>query len=247
MRNEGDEIDAGPALAALEHLLVSATRNSGSPSLFIDQFNFFDNTPEFSHNTRLRESQLDAMLAGSWALFAKYHAGYALWSDHDYAASIMYNPSFQVGLDGWAATGGVTQQRGPDGRLEARLEPGASLAQPIDATNREPGFVAGAPGILCFRGRSLAAPGAGLRVTGLAPLPTELALSRGAAKRCVDVVLAPRFRLEFSALQGAAAITDIELYTHEQRSRMYRADGSAGPQLAAIRALNSELAQRTRH
>ena len=57
MRNEGDEVDAGPALAALEHLLVSATRNSGSPALFIDQFNFFDNTPEFSHNTRLRESQ----------------------------------------------------------------------------------------------------------------------------------------------------------------------------------------------
>jgi hypothetical protein len=212
--------------------------------LFIDQFNFFDNTPEFSHNTRLRESQLDAMLAGSPALFAKYHAGYALWSDHDYAASIVYNPSFQVGLDGWTATVGVATQRGPDGRLEARLEPGTSIAQLIDSVNREPGFVAGAPGILCFSARSLAASGARLRVAGLAPSPTELPISGETAKRCIDVVLAPRFGVEFSALRGAVAITQIELFTHEQRSRMYHADGSAGPQLAAIRALNAELARR---
>ena len=246
MRNQGDEVDAGPALAALEHLLVSATRNSGSPALFIDQFNFFDNTPEFSHNTRLHESQLDAMLAGSAALFAKYHAGYALWSDHDYAASIVYNPSFQAGLDGWTATSGVAPQHATDGRLEVRMEPGTSITQSIESVNREPGFVAGAPGVLCFSARSLATSGARLRVAGLAPLPTELSLTLAgaAAKRCLDVVLAPRFRLEFSALQGAVALTDIELYTHQQRSRMYHADGSAGPQLAAIRALNAELARR---
>ena len=246
MRNEGDEVDADPALAALEQLLATAKRNSGSPTLFIDQFNFFDNTPQFSRNTRLRESQLDAMLAGSAALFAKYHAGYALWSDHDYAASIVYNPAFQAGLDGWAATAGVAAQRGPDGRLEAHLAPGASIAQAIDSANREPGFVAGAPGSLCFSARSLADSGARLRMAGLPPLPTELTLTLagGAARRCIDVSLAPRFRLEVSASNGAVAITAIELFTHEQRSRMYHADGSAGPQLAAIRALNAELARR---
>ena len=118
------------------------------------------------------------------------------------------------------------------------MEPGASIAQPIDSVNREPGFVAGAPGILCFSARALAASGARLRVAGLAPLPTELPLTPAgdAAKRCVDVVLAPRFRLEFrrcraqwrsrpSALHASATIAHVP--RERQRGSAARGDSCA--------------------
>jgi hypothetical protein len=244
MRNEGDEVDAGPALAALDRLLASASRHTGAAPLFIDQFNFSDNTPEFSRNTRLRESQMDAMLAGSAGLMAKYRAGYALWSDHDYAANVLYNPSFQIGLEGWAVTTGVASERDGGGRLEARLGRGTSIAQTIDSINREPGFLRGATGTLCVRGRSVAMVDATLHVSGLPGLPAEIRLPPDGAERCLDVGLVSRYRLEFSAPDGALAIADIKLYTHLQQSRMYHTDGSAGPQLAAIRALNSDLAKR---
>jgi len=66
-------------------------------------------------------------------------------------------------------------------------------------------------------------------------------------ERCIDVPLASTYRLELSASDSAVYVAEIKLYTHVQQSRMYRVDGTAGPQLAAIRALNRSLDGYARH
>jgi hypothetical protein len=239
MLNVGDEIDAGAALASLDRMLAWATQWTGKASVFIDQFNFFDNTPEFSRNTRLRESQMDPMLVGSAEVLAKYRAGYALWSDHDYAANVLYNPSFQVGLEGWATTARVTLQRNGNGRQQVRLGRGASISQATGTVNREPGFVPGATGTLCIRGRSVGAAGTLLRVTGIPGSQLEVRLAPKSNEKCIGVRLASSY--QFSAPDGAVYISDVKLFTRVQESRIYRADGAPGPQLAAIRTLNRKL------
>lgn len=244
MRNEGDQVDASVALATLDRLLAMATQQAGGAALFIDQFNFFDNTPEFSRNSRLRESEIDAMLAGSAAVLAKYRAGYALWSDQDYAANVLYNPSFQIGLRGWEATTGVALERSESGRPQARLDRGASISQTINSITRELGFLPGATGTLCIRGRSLAAAGAALRISGLPGRESEIRFPPEGVERCIAVQLPSRYRLEISAPDRAVSIANVKLYTHVQQSRIYRVDGTAGPQLAAIRALNRDLDRR---
>jgi hypothetical protein len=187
MRNEGDEVDADRALAMLDRLLASVAQQTRGAAVFIDQFNFFDNTPQFSRNTRLRESQIDAMLAGSAEVLTKYHAGYALWSDRDYAANVLYNPSFQIGLEGWMTTAGVALERNGGGRPQARLNPGESISQTISSVNREPGFLPCANGPLCIQGRSLAAAGAAVRVAGQPGPQSEDRFPPETDERCIQV------------------------------------------------------------
>jgi len=49
--------------------------------------------------------------------------------------------------------------------------------------------------------------------------------------------------LALHAGKAPVAIAGVELYRHTQQSRVYRLDGTPGPQLEAIRALNRDLAR----
>ncbi len=243
MKNDGDSTDAPSALAQLDRLLASAAGESRARSLFIDQFNFVDNTPEFSRNTRLADDQYDAMLAGAADVLTRRGAGYAVWVDQDYASNILYNPGFQRGLAGWEADGGVNVIAQPDGAATARLAPGAGIAQRIVAGNREAGFLPGRTGKLCLHGRAVDADSARVDVAGL-PGAASLTFDRVARRRCADVPLAAEFRLALAA-QSTVELDRIELFHHVQQSRLRELDGAPGPQAEALRALNRELARRT--
>ena len=243
MKNDGDTTDAASALAQLDRLLASAAGESRGRSLFVDQFNFVDNTPEFSRNTRLADDQYDAMLAGAADVLARHGAGYALWVDQDYASNILYNPGFQRGLAGWEPYGDAQVIAQAGGAAAARLAPGASLVQHVAAANREAGFLPGRTGRLCMHGRAPDGEAARVDVAGL-PEPVSLTFDRVAQRRCVDVPLAAEFRLALTA-RAPVELDRIELYHHVQQSRLRDLDGVPGPQADALRAFNRELARRT--
>ena len=243
MKNEGDRVAAPPVLAALDRLLGDTRKQAKRSALFVDQFNFFDNTPGFARNTRLAESAFDPMLAGSAAILARHRAGYALWTDTDYVASILYNARFRRGLDGLTAIGAATPVGGDDTASSLRLAPGAAVAQRVVAAGREDGFALGERGTVCVEGRSLAAGDAPVRVTGLPGAAIEMALPASGARRCAEAPLAPEFTFTLAAGNAPIAIAGVELYRHTQRSRVYTIDGTPGPQRDAIRALNRELAR----
>ena len=98
MQNDGASTDAPSPLAQLDRLLASAAGESRARSLFIDQFGFVDNTPEFSRNTRLADDQYDAMLAGAADVLTRRGAGYAVWVDQDYARTSSTTPASSADL-----------------------------------------------------------------------------------------------------------------------------------------------------
>ena len=241
MKNDSDTTDARGALEQFARLLELTAAHDPRDGLFVDQFNFIDNTPEFSANTRLAENQYDAMLAGAAAVLARHRAGYALWLDEDYAANILYNPGFQRGLAGWETRGAASVAVDRSGAAVLRLAAGASVAQAIVATGRETGFERGNPGTLCMVGRAIASATATVRATGL-PAPVALEFGAVAERRCAAVPLAPGFRLEIAA-ETDVELDRIELYHHVQVSRIRTRDGRPGPQAGALREFNRALAK----
>jgi len=241
MKNDSDTTDARGALGQFARLLELTAAHNPREGLFVDQFNFIDNTPEFSRNTRLAEDQYDAMLAGAAGLLARHRAGYALWLDEDYAANILYNPGFQRGLVGWETRGAASVAADRSGAAVLRLAAGASVAQAIVATGRETGFERGNPGTLCMVGRAIASAPAAVRATGL-PAPITLEFGAAAERRCAAVPLAPQFRLEIAA-EAEVELDRIELYHHVQVSRIRTLEGRPGPQAGALRDFNRALAK----
>jgi hypothetical protein len=241
MRNASDTTDARGALGQLARLLELTAAHKPRDGLFVDQFNFIDNTPEFSTNTRLAEDQYDAMLAGAAELLTRHRAGYALWLDEDYAANILYNPGFQRGLAGWEPRGTASVAAGRGGGAVLHLAAGASVAQRIVGAGREAGFERGNTGSLCMTGRALASATARVRATGL-PAPVALEFGAVAERRCAAIPLSPEFRIEIAALDGVE-LDRIELYHHVQQSRIRTLEGKPGPQAAALREFNRALAK----
>ena len=241
MKNDGDTTDARGALGQLARLLELTAAHHPRDGVFVDQFNFIDNTPEFRTNTRLAEDQYDAMLAGAASVLARHRAGYALWLDEDYAANILYNPGFQRGLVGWETRGAASVAADRSGAAVLRLAAGASVAQAIVATGRETGFERGNPGTLCMVGRAIASAPAAVRGTGL-PAPITLEFGAAAERRCAAVPLAPQFRLEIAA-EADVELDRIELYHHVQVSRIRTLEGRPGPQAGALRDFNRTLAR----
>lgn len=241
MKNASDTTDARGALEQFARLLELTAAHNPREGLFVDQFNFIDNTPEFSTNTRLAEDQYDAMLAGAASVLARHRAGYALWLVEDYAANILYNPGFQRGLAGWETRGAASVAVDRSGAAALRLAAGASVAQAIVATGRETGFARGNPGTLCMVGRAIASAPAAVRATGL-PAPVALEFGAAAERHCVAVPLTPDFTLEIAA-QADVELDRIELYHHVQNSRIRTLDGRPGPQANALREFNRTLAR----
>jgi hypothetical protein len=243
MRNDGDRIGAAEALAQLDRLLTATGRLGSRSGLFIDQFNFFDDTPEFSRNTRLEETAMDAMLVGSAAVLRRHRAGFALWTDHDYVVNMLYNPGFHRGLAGWTASGGAKSVVAVAGRVRIALPPRASITQWIDTVeSARPYLIPGARGTVCVKARAAGGSVAELRLEVL-DKTVSLNVADKVERRCAEVRLAPALRFAVSAAETAVELDEVELYIDIQHSRIYSTDGTPGPQLEAIRTLNRDLAR----
>ena len=99
--NAGDEIGADEALGKLNGFIYRTRQLSGARPLFIDQFNFIDNTVGFERNTKISPAAIPEFLVRAGDVIREKTRGYALWSHKDYIMTPLYNASFERGLKGW--------------------------------------------------------------------------------------------------------------------------------------------------
>ena len=132
--NKGEKLDVNTALFNFEYFLNYITNNGQATNHIIEQFNFKDNTPGFSHNAILIENQVDEFLLKSTALLKKYSQGYGIWTYHDYADNGLYNSSFELGLKGWkhSNVGIIGDQRDQ----QIQMQPKGWISQTYNAFNR---------------------------------------------------------------------------------------------------------------
>ena len=115
--NQGDRTSANDAIFRLKNLLNWVKSHTGN-SIFIDQFNFFDNTPGFEQDTRIASGELPKFIEKSFEILRDDTIGYALWTMKDVRGNLIKNGSFERGTLGWRIHNGEvltrdsTQQHG---------------------------------------------------------------------------------------------------------------------------------------
>jgi hypothetical protein len=127
-QNQGERINADKAVKSFAWMLdLISTETRILP--FIDQLNFFDNSPGTEANAQIEVGQLSEFFEKITNTLVERTSGYALWTVRDYRHNIIFNPAFSEHLVGWKASKNVTVTDG-----HVKIPPGGYLTQHIPAS-----------------------------------------------------------------------------------------------------------------
>ncbi len=242
--NSGDRQTAQSALERLRRLLENAREKSGR-RLFLAQLSFVENAPGFEGNTAFCAGETERFIELAANPLGALSAGYGIWTYRDYAANLVFNPAFALGLDGWVASGDVSLTDGGRGGPRARLAAGSTLRQEIPLgrdfyreANPEVTFE------MELEGAGDDAAAFAIRIGGetkaVSWAPPDRLLRLHLAKPAIDP-----YAIEVRVLsQSPVQLRSIRLFSFVQQAGIYRRDGSEGPMCAAIRRLNALLSDR---
>ncbi|MBR3009002.1 MAG: hypothetical protein IKH70_10430, partial [Stomatobaculum sp.] len=236
----GTVISAEQGIGKAWDILGELREDAGKP-VFIDQFLYTDNTPEFSHNARLREEQIPEYITGMAPVIRKAGKGYAVWTYRDYADNVVTNGQFAQGRKGWRLYGGDIVME--DGNAMLYLEKGdaaeQNLANQFTVLPDEDYVDFRAEPVLSAEQETAAAQGALLEI------------STGSAVKQIRVDHAGLFRVSMGksnstelmirCLEGTVRIDDVKVYSFVTEGGIYHMDGTPGPYLEAVRTLNRLL------
>lgn len=246
--NQGEQLPASRSLALLDTMLGQFGQ-AGRP-MFIDQFNFVDNTPGHGHNAVIRPEDTAAFLHAAVCTMAAHDViGYGLWTARDYAENPLHNPAFGYGLEGW------TLQRA-DGAPEDALEtlPSGDFQLAFAAGDRLQQVIPARHGRLPRAGDALAdqvCVQAEVRVPGVIEARAggeAVALAfdaTGPQRRCAAITPAPgadALDVNLSVREGAFALRDVMVADHVQYGGLYALDGTPAALLEPVQRMNRDFA-----
>ena len=252
----GTVISADRGIDKAWEILGELREDAGKP-VFIDQFLFTDNTPEFSHNAKLREDEIADYITGMAPVIREAGKGYAVWAYRDYADNVVCNGQFAQGRKGWRLYGGdiVTE----NGNAMLYLEKGDAAEQNLsnqftvlpdeDYVDLRAELVSAAGQEAAAGQDTAAAQGT---PDGDAPAGSALLeISTGSAVKQLRVDQSGLFRISMGksnstelmirCLEGSVRIDDVKVYSFVTEGGIYHMDGTPGPYLEAVRTLNRLL------
>jgi GT2 family glycosyltransferase len=97
--------------------------------IFIDQFNFIDNTPGFEHNTGILPDEVPRFLAGVADILQHNTIGYGMWTLRDVRANALKNGLFERNYPCWEIDNGEIVFDAVAEKKAALLNPGGTLRQ----------------------------------------------------------------------------------------------------------------------
>ena len=252
----GTVISADRGIDKAWEILGELREDAGKP-VFIDQFLFTDNTPEFSHNAKLREDEITDYITGMAPVIRGAGKGYAVWAYRDYADNVICNGQFAQGRKGWRLYGGdiVTE----DGNAMLYLEKGDAAEQSLanqftvlpdeDYVDLRAELVPSAGQEAAAGQETAAAQGT---PDGDAPAYSALLeISTGSTVKQVRIEedglvhismgKSNSTELMIRCLEGNVRIDDVKVYSFVTEGGIYHMDGTPGPYLEAVRTLNHLL------
>ena len=126
--NHGEKISADKAIASFSWMLDQISKETRQP-VFIDQLNFFDNSPDTIGNAQIETEQLPDFFEKMTNVLAERTTGFALWTIRDYHHNIIFNPAFSEKLFGWKASKHVSVNED-----HVTIAPGGYLSQNVPAS-----------------------------------------------------------------------------------------------------------------
>lgn len=128
--NKGETVSSYEAVQKTEYILQQFKQNNSDKAVYIDQFIFADNTPVFSQNARIIDSDLNNYLKEAASVLRTYSEGYGIWTYQNYCCNMLYNPQFALDEAGWNSKGTVEYEE-YDGSKICRISDGSSISQTV--------------------------------------------------------------------------------------------------------------------
>ncbi|NTU74241.1 hypothetical protein HGB07_08965 [Candidatus Roizmanbacteria bacterium] len=242
--NKGRADSAEQVLTRLNSLLETI-RKSTNNSIFIDQFNFVDNTPGFGGNNKINPAELPKFIEKSLGILSTKTIGYALWTMNDVVGNCLINGSFERGDAGWKINNGTIYFDQLRKESELILSNGGNLEQNFlleDFVNPGLSFT------LTFNAASQAENPVELAIQiidkqGLPKFQRTLTISVPgfSALQLTDIPLIADGTLRINNRNGAILLDNIELYYRVQENGIYDIHGHPRPFRDATLALNKAL------
>lgn len=237
-KNEGEKLTAEEALHNFKYFLETISNKGESINHVLEQFNFFDNSPDFPNNANIIASETESFLFSSVPLLKKYSAGYGVWAYRDYVDNALYNASFEMGLKGWDAQGDVSIiTEGQDQQLKMQAD--SVLSQTFEPHTKFMRLEEGYNLNLHFYASSKGKANVYVYDTLLA----SLAINEGENSFVLPVdpfkdSITIEFRLE---AKTAITIDELRLSGFTQSLGLYDEFNQPGPYIDAIRKVNALL------
>jgi hypothetical protein len=239
-KNEGDEESASKSLERQESLFSDVKNLSNGKKVFVDQFLYYDNTPAFLHNTKIKPGELNNFIIGSLENLKKYSEGYGVWTYKDYAANTIYNSQFEMGLKGWSLVKGNAEILKLNGDNLLSLKTNSIITQNI-AMDRDFYHKFAKTTKLWFNAKSTK------KATNLTIKVGNYVINKTISnineKYTIEIPTHKlnEYTLSFESKDGDVMIDDIKLFSFIQEGKIYSIDDKEGKTIYAFRRLNKEL------
>jgi hypothetical protein len=247
--NNGNTDSAEDVLNRFNYML-DKVREDTDNLIFIDQFNFIDNTPGFHKHTKIKEKDLTDFIENSYKIIDKKTIGYALWTMNDVNGNCIRNGSFERGELGWNIQKGAIIYDSQNKEKRIRLLPGGSIVQDInlrghsnpDTKNSNLSFT------LKFNSSIESKQQSKLLVKivdskNTIILEKEITVDQKEIELTTfpDLPLFIKAHLKVQNLTSNVIIDNIELYFRAQENGIYTVDGEPKPFRDAVVRLNKKL------
>ncbi len=226
---------ASQAEAGLAATISRMRQQSNGRLLYIHEFQFASNAPEVASAPHLKPGQISPFLVNSAAELAQNTTGYGLWTYRNFPFSLVYNPSFTLGDQGWHIKGNAKVDNTNNGLI---MHAGSSANQVVhhQKENIDPS------GRLTVSFEATT----GLRTSMLVSLSGHVArvvLTPGTRtyQAVVPASSTGAGRLSIRA-NGHATVTNVEMYGFTQVGYVYSSVDHPQVALGALRRLNAEMA-----
>lgn len=253
--NQGKADSAAQVLKRFDYLLEKI-RQSTDNSIFIDQFNFVDNTPGFDANNKIKPEELPEFIEKSFGIIDRKTIGYALWTMQDIAGNCLANGSFERGETGWHINNGKIYFDQVHKEKRLILDDGGTLTQEIHLG----AFVSpeAVESGLAFTLNFNAASQSGIPVDLMVKVTDDQGKPVFYSSITVpgpeftpihfsDIPPIANGSLQINSHNGAVQLDNVELFYRTQENGIYDVQGRPRPFRDATLALNAALATSKSH
>lgn len=233
--NKGERVTATEAAKKTDFILENLTaKNNGKP-VYVEQFLFADNTPQFAHNAQIKKKEVGMYLRSIDNILRKHTRGYGIWTYRNYRNNLIYNPGFFLESKGWEEIGNPDYIENSTGTV-CKLESGEGVYQKIPNVRMQ--HISGENYTVC------------LDVLNCTTKCTVSVSIGGDFKQLTfdnDGQLVFEFpksenvNLQIQSLDGEFCIDNVRLFSFVQNGFLYDEAGNEMDHINDIRFLNSKL------
>ena len=214
----------------LHRFSVNERRN---PRVFLDQFNFYTQNPQFPNFSQIDAGELERFICSVADTLIKESSGYAVWGYRDWINDKLYNGTFELGLDGWSHIAVKPSEKAEQGAV--LLVSGSRLEQKIGTWPVKKSKV-------LLQGYSESESNIVLLLSG-AP-GREIRLGQGRFDERIELGEGPATKsIGIEVRSGSLLLRRVAIYTHMLSSGLYKFDRTGRASVAAMRTLNARLAE----